>query len=162
MTVDLAKVAEGRRRLKAMQTPFEGGCLCGAVRYRCSAPPFWSSHCHCVACQKLAGGSFSTAFTVKAESVKILSGETLVFERKADTGHAVTTFRCKSCGTWLFAERAGRPEFKSIIASTLDAPATLPVISNVYVTEAAPWTVLDPNLVQFQRMPEDELPPPRG
>jgi len=29
-----------------MATEFTGGCRCGQVRYRCSAEPVFTGHCH--------------------------------------------------------------------------------------------------------------------
>jgi hypothetical protein len=156
--VDLDRLAQAHKRLRAMPVPFEGGCICGAFRYRCSKPPFWSSNCHCKACQKLTGSSFSTAFTVKTSGFELLSGEALRFERLADSGDTVTVVRCATCGAWVYAERANAPEYRSILASTLDDTSEFVLISNVYVTEAAPWTVFDSALTQFQKMPEAELP----
>lgn len=132
--------------------------MCGAFRYRCTKAPIWSSNCHCKACQKLTGSSFSTAFTVKTNGFEVLSGDALLFDRKAESGGTVTTTRCAACGTWVLAKRATNPDLTSVLASTLDDVADFVLISNVYVTEAAPWTVLDPSLTQFQKMPEAELP----
>ena len=38
-----------------MKLPLEGGCLCGAVRYRISAEPHHAGYCHCRMCQRSAG-----------------------------------------------------------------------------------------------------------
>lgn len=156
--IDFERLAKAHKRLRAMPAPFEGGCVCGEFRYRCSKPPFWSSNCHCKACQKATGSSFSTAFTVKTSGFEHLSGNSLKFARKAESGDTVAITRCANCGTWVYAEQSTKPEFRSILASTLDDVSTLVLISNVFVTEAAPWTVFDPSLTQFQKMPEAELP----
>jgi hypothetical protein len=156
--IDFDRLAEAHARLRSMPAPFEGGCMCGAFRYRCSKPPIWSSNCHCRSCQKLTGSSFSTAFTVKTDAFELLGGDALKFERTAESGNAVTVVRCASCGTWVYAERASNPEFRGVLASTLDDSSSFVLISDVYVTEAAPWTVFDPSLTQFQKMPEAELP----
>src|SRR5688500_18752298 len=34
---------------------FEGGCLCGAVRYRATTPPVRGVLCHCEMCRKHSG-----------------------------------------------------------------------------------------------------------
>lgn len=156
--IDLDRLAEAHKRLRSMPTPFEGGCMCGAFRYRCSKPPFWSSNCHCRSCQRLTGSSFSTGFTVKTSGFEVLSGDAFKFVRTAESGDKVTITRCSIFGTWMFAERASKPELRSILASTLNDTSAFVLISNVYVSEAAPWTVFDPSLARFQKMPEAELP----
>ena len=42
-----------------MSVPFEGGCLCGAVRYTCNAEPVFAGHCHCVDCRRSSGTGHS-------------------------------------------------------------------------------------------------------
>ncbi|MFM9884479.1 MAG: GFA family protein [Burkholderiales bacterium] len=129
----------------------------GAFRYRCNQSPIWTSNCHCKACQVLSGGPYTSAFTVRTDGFEVLSGQALKFERAAESGQAVRTVRCKGCGTWVYAERDSHPEWRSVLATTLDDVSKFVVISNVYVCEAAPWSILDPALMQFQKMPEDEL-----
>jgi hypothetical protein len=36
----------------------EGGCACGAVRYRLTAPPLIVHAYHCRDCQKMTGSAF--------------------------------------------------------------------------------------------------------
>ena len=41
----------------------EGGCLCGAIRYRVIAEPIARSICHCLSCRR-ASGAPSVAWAV--------------------------------------------------------------------------------------------------
>ena len=41
-------------------TAMEGGCGCGAVRYRVTGAPQWASHCHCRDCRRTAGAPYVT------------------------------------------------------------------------------------------------------
>ncbi len=41
-----------------MKIPFTGGCVCGAIRYECSAEPIMMFKCHCRDCQHVTGGGF--------------------------------------------------------------------------------------------------------
>ena len=38
----------------------EGGCLCGAVRYRAFWPAYGITHCHCQTCRRASGAPFVT------------------------------------------------------------------------------------------------------
>ena len=124
------------KALAAMKPPFEGGCLCGAVRYRCEAQPFWSANCHCREYQKLSGAPFVSAFSVRAESVSI-TGETAAWFRDSAAGHQVQTHHCARCGARVWAQSAGGTGHVNLFAATLDDPSVFVAISNVYLSEAA-------------------------
>ena len=51
----------------------EGGCNCGAVRYRAEAPLTNAHICHCRMCQKAAGNYFLPLASVPADCL-MLSG----------------------------------------------------------------------------------------
>jgi hypothetical protein len=56
-----------------MSSILNGGCLCGAVRYRVHGQPFHVTHCHCVSCRKASGAAFLTWFTVRLIELEWLS-----------------------------------------------------------------------------------------
>ena len=67
-----------------MSEPITGGCLCGAVRYECTAEPVMAGHCHCRKCQHATGGAKASAFAVPEDSVTV-TGELTSFDFEADT-----------------------------------------------------------------------------
>ena len=48
-----------------MPIPFLGGCVCGEIRYTCSAEPLLVANCHCRDCQRASGSAFATTLPVK-------------------------------------------------------------------------------------------------
>ena len=53
----------------------EGGCLCGAVRYRVHGKPALTAVCHCTFCQRRLASAFAmVAFFPEASVVFIHSG----------------------------------------------------------------------------------------
>ena len=48
--------------------PYEGSCLCGAVRYRVNARPATMGACHCDACKKMSGGTNLFVITVPRDN----------------------------------------------------------------------------------------------
>jgi hypothetical protein len=42
-----------------------GGCMCGAVRYECTATPMFMGNCHCRDCQRASGGTYAPAIGVR-------------------------------------------------------------------------------------------------
>jgi hypothetical protein len=52
-----------------MASEYEGGCLCGAVRYRADAAPVNQRVCHCRLCQKAIGAAFNARLLFRVEDV---------------------------------------------------------------------------------------------
>src|SRR5690242_2982427 len=90
----------------------EGGCECGAVRYRMTGPPIFVNCCHCRDCQKITGSAFALNAMIEADRLELISGEL-----SSDKGAS----RCARCRTLLWAEH---PEFggriKFVRVGTLD------------------------------------------
>ena len=58
-----------------MKVPFSGGCVCGAIRYECSAEPIMMFKCHCRDCQQIAGGAFVPGVLLPASAFRLIKGE---------------------------------------------------------------------------------------
>lgn len=86
-----------------MKIPFTGGCLCGAVRYECSARPVFMGNCHCRDCQRTTGTAYVAAVLVPREAVAI-TGEVKQFDVKADSGQTFSRRFCPDCGSRLFGQ----------------------------------------------------------
>ena len=50
----------------SVKVPFTGGCICGAVRYECTAEPVMTFKCHCRDCQHVTGGAYVPGLLVPA------------------------------------------------------------------------------------------------
>jgi hypothetical protein len=90
----------------------EGGCLCGAVRYRVSGPLGDVVHCHCLMCQRSSGAPIVT--------------------------WAVRRF-CPRCGCQIAFEDSRRPADIDITAATLDAANQLAPSRHIWVESRRPW-----------------------
>ena len=80
----------------------EGGCLCGAARYRIAGEPFDLCYCHCSICRKLTG-SFGGAYgSVAREDFTWLEGENglLVYSPTKVSRR----YSCATCGAYLLTE----------------------------------------------------------
>ncbi|WP_409878663.1 GFA family protein [Dendronalium sp. ChiSLP03b] len=54
-----------------MAERIRGGCMCGAIRYECSAEPIAMGNCHCRDCQRATGSAFAAALLVPSSAVTI-------------------------------------------------------------------------------------------
>lgn len=118
---------------------FTGGCLCGRVRYSCSAPPLFMVNCHCRDCQRASGGPYAPTVVVKAESLTVESGAPNSHTVVADSGHRATRQFCAECGAQLFAFSSARPGQIGIKAGSLDDPSWYAPMKDVWLASAQPW-----------------------
>jgi len=135
-----------------LNAPFEGGCECSGVRYRCTALPFVSYTCHCHACQRITGSAFATCIQVPVEALEVLAGTPGTFTRKADSGNILTTSICNQCGSALFVANSGRPRTRTIYVGTLDDPTRVEVNAHIWVSRRLPWVVLPTGHRIFQEV----------
>ncbi len=84
-------------------SPWEGGCLCGAVRFRSTAAPLSARYCWCRDCQSFAAGSATVNVVFSRPDVTI-EGEVSVYESLADSGNRMRRSFCPKCGVSLFSE----------------------------------------------------------
>jgi hypothetical protein len=123
----------------------EGGCLCGAVRFRCAGEPLNVRICHCRNCQKAMGSPFyaralfqQTALTVEGETSGYPSSPRL--ERVF----------CRRCGTRLFSRRTDGTVVGVALAVFDDRNAFAPT-EHIWLSEKMDWVRIDDGLKQYQQ-----------
>lgn len=131
---------------------FTGGCLCGAVRYSCSAEPAMAGHCHCEDCRRSSGSGHSSHLAVPEPSVT-MTGEIKGYARAADSGHMVTRYFCPTCGAALYSMNDGIPGMMFLRASSLDDLEVFKPQMHVYASRAASWDHRTEGLPVFDVMP---------
>ncbi len=136
-----------------MATPFTGGCMCGAVRYECSAEPVMAGNCHCRDCQRASGGAFVSALAVPRNALKI-TGEVKYYDVKGDSGNTVSRGFCPNCGARLFGRPAVVSDLIVIMAGSLDDPSWYKPGMDFYTASAQPWDYMNPDLPKFPQMPQ--------
>lgn len=113
---------------------FEGGCRCGAVRYRLTAPKFPNAYaCHCRDCQTWSGSAFSLQ-VVMAEDALDVKGSPYLYERVSDDGQRVSRQRgCATCITRIYNTNSSRPGLAVLRAGTLDQSDGLNIVAHIWV-----------------------------
>jgi hypothetical protein len=76
---------------------FEGGCVCGAVRWRATGEPLYAYHCHCRMCQRQSGAAFLTGVTFPFDAVNWLKGEPHLYRSSENAKRGF----CSQCGSWI-------------------------------------------------------------
>jgi len=132
--------------------PYEGGCLCGAVRYRLNARPATMNACHCDACKKLSGGTGLLVITAPREAFSH-AGAVHRYRRTADSGRQSDVVRCAVCGTRLWHEPLSFP-IVTLAAGTLDDPGWVVPASEIWVEKASPAAIFHSDAVRFHGQPD--------
>lgn len=128
-----------------MTTPIQGGCLCGAVRYRASGAPRSLALCHCRSCRVGAGGTSVAWVTVPIEGFAF-EGEAPA--RFASSPGVERTF-CGRCGASLTYAHESRPAEIDITTATLDDPEAYRPTKEIFTAERLSWSPPVPDLPQF-------------
>ncbi len=135
--------------------PYDGGCLCGAVRYRVNARPMTMTACHCDACKKLSGGTNLLVITVPQDGFEHLQGDLQRFRRTAESGRQSDVVRCATCGTRLWHEPVGFA-VRIVAAGTLDDPSWVVPASEIWIERASPAAIFQADSEKFEGHPPRE------
>ena len=122
-------------------TALEGGCACGAVRYRLTDRPMFVNCCHCKDCQRQTGTAFVINAIIEADRVET-SGETHFTRMPTDSGSPHDVYRCTQCQTALWSTYGGRNEVRFIRVGTLDDPGAVPPDAHIFTRSKLPWVNL--------------------
>lgn len=133
-----------------MPTTLTGGCLCGAVRFECVHDGEKMAVCHCADCRKASGAAAAHILRVPAEALRIVRGEPRSYEKRADSGNAITRLFCPNCGSQLYSMREDTPRFRAIRAGALDDPSSLEVGLHIWTRSALPWVARDTSVPQHE------------
>ena len=136
----------------------EGGCLCGAVRYRVKNKPVRTTACHCTFCQRRTGSAFGVGCYFKAEDVELLKGELKTYEHRSDeSGRWLRMEFCAKCGVQVTWTVEAMPGHRAVGLGTFDDPKWLKVDRFGWFRSAHPW-VRPPEGVEIVQT--SALPPP--
>jgi hypothetical protein len=132
----------------------EGGCLCGAVRYRLDGPPLHADYCHCRMCQRAAGAPVVAWGTWPADRLTWLAGEARTF---ASSKKGTRSF-CPDCGTPLTFVDADAPELVDVTLASLDDPSAFPPEYHIWTMSHIPWLDIRDELPRHSESAPDDRP----
>jgi hypothetical protein len=127
----------------------EGGCLCGAVRYRVSGStdPTPTGACHCTLCQRRTGSAFGISAYFPDANVKITQGALKTYQYRSDESQRwIKTEFCPTCGTTLTWTAEAVPGMRGISGGTFDDPNWFAVTVHTWTRSALQWMVYPPGV----------------
>ena len=127
----------------------EGGCACGAVRYRLTSDPLFTHCCHCLNCQRQTGSAFVINLLIEADRVELLAGAPQAVEVPRDDGSKQRISRCPTCQVAVYSDY-GRPEVLFVRAGTLDQPGSVSPDVHIFTKSKLSWVTLPESVPAFE------------
>ena len=129
----------------------EGGCACGAVRYRLTEAPMFVHCCHCTCCQTETGSAFVLNALIEAEQVELLAGAPEPVVTPSESGRGQQIWRCPECRVALWSNYGGAvDQLRFVRIGTLHTPAALPPDVHIYTRSKLPWVELPEGAPAFE------------
>jgi hypothetical protein len=123
----------------------DGGCFCGAVRYRATAKPTNTMICHCQSCRRVAAAPVVAWLTFSKAQFQFVRGRPAEFHSSAPV---LRTF-CPACGTPLTYEHQDSPTSIDVTTCSLDDPAAFPPTHHSWLSHDIGWVRFGDGLPAF-------------
>lgn len=121
--------------MRDWKLPWDGGCRCGQVRIRVSAPPMLAMACHCAGCQRMSASAYSLSLAIPTEGFEVVAGEPVIGGLHGATRH----FFCPHCMSWMFTRPEGLDHFVNLRATMLDDHSWFAPFAETCTREGLPW-----------------------
>jgi len=135
--------------------PYEGGCLCGAVRYRLNARPFAVNACHCTDCKRMTGATNLLMIVAPREAFSANDGKVERYRKRADSGREIDVVRCANCGVRLWHEPLSAPALVFVAVGTLDDSGWAVPTSHIWAEKVSPGVTFQSDALIVQGQPAE-------
>ncbi|MBI3439200.1 MAG: GFA family protein [Proteobacteria bacterium] len=135
-----------------MTETFEGGCSCGAVRFKLTSRPMFTHCCHCLDCQKQTGSAFAINALIETSRIEMLAGgEALqIVDMPSPSGRGHEIHRCPKCAVAVWSDYGRRPYVRFARVATLDQPHAIEPDVHIFTRSKVPWVRLPENARAFE------------
>lgn len=140
-----------------MSDVHNGGCACGAVRYRVHGKPTVATVCHCTFCQRRLASAFAVLATFPEQAVEVVRGDLAECEHRSDeSGRWLKMNFCPKCGTTISHISEVRPGFRTIAAGTFDDQDWFSIDRHMWTRSKQPWVMIPEGMTSYTQA----APPP--
>lgn len=116
-------------------THFDGGCLCGAIRYRATSQPLRGVICHCATCRRHSGAPALAFVHFAVESFSWLTRAPAWYRSSAFAERAF----CPTCGSTVGMREDVLHDRVQVCVGSLDDPARVRIDDHVWTGSRLPW-----------------------
>ncbi|HET9448608.1 MAG TPA: GFA family protein [Steroidobacteraceae bacterium] len=130
----------------------EGGCQCGAIRYRAAGEPVLAALCHCSSCRRASAAPTTGWAMFPQTQVTFTKGEPTTYASSAEGRRGF----CNRCGTQVCFTASFLPGLIDMTIGSFDAPESLPPTMHYWDSKRLPWMRFADDLQVYPEFP----PPP--
>jgi hypothetical protein len=115
----------------------EGGCQCGAVRYRTSGTPVRAMACHCTTCKLRTGAAYGIGVYYQENDVEFFQGRIAKYRFESDTsGRWIQNEFCSACGATVSLTLEMQPGLRAIAGGSFDNPKWYEIEAHIWARSA--------------------------
>lgn len=128
-------------------TTFEGGCLCGAVRYRSTVAPVRGVMCHCEMCRKHSGAPALAFVHFPSDSFAWIGTQPAWYRSSAFADRSF----CPRCGSTLGMREQVPADRVQVCIGSLDEPDRVRLDDHVWRRSRVAWFETSDELPRFEK-----------
>jgi hypothetical protein len=137
-----------------MMAKIEGGCLCGAVRYRSGAEPLMAVICQCKHCQRTSGSAYSVMLAMPAGSLEFNGEPLATYDDTGTSSLPVHRRFCGKCGSPIVSDAEAAPGMRFLKTGSLDDASWVRPQVAIWCDSAQPWAPLPAEVAQVPKNPD--------
>jgi hypothetical protein len=130
----------------------EGGCQCGAIRYRATGKPLLAAICHCTMCRRAHAAPAVAWAMFREGQVVFLAGAPTTY---ASSPGARRGF-CAACGSQISFTAHYIPGLIDLTIGSLDHPELVAPALHYWDGERLPWVHFADDLPKYPEFPPVE------
>ena len=130
----------------------EGGCQCGAIRFRTHHQPLRVIACHCKTCKQRTGSDYGMGIYFDEGDVEFTKGATQIFEGHSDeSGRWVRAEFCQHCGSTISWTLEMRPGVRGVAGGSYDDPNWFNVEGHIWASSARSDVAYPDNVKVYEK-----------
>lgn len=136
--------------MTAVADPLEGGCACGAVRYRLTGAPIVTHACHCRKCQRRSGSAFAVNAMIEADCISLLGQTPEIVPTPSSLPEGQKAHRCPVCRVEVWSNHAAFGDgIVMLHVGTLDRGEAIAPDIHCYTASRHPWVIVPEDVRAF-------------
>ena len=114
---------------------YEGGCLCGGVRFRVEVRPTDAGYCHCTLCQRSTGAPVLAWASFPVGEFSYTKGSATRYD-SSSWGHREF---CNQCGTQIAFRENEAAKTIEVNVGCMDDPSAFPPEYHIFANDQISW-----------------------